>query len=263
MRGVTGRAKALVVPLVVVALWVFPDNRPEVQVAGASELASATTSSVLEEPASSVFEPLADAAPTTIVSTPSTVQSADGLVEPIEAPPAASTPPSPTTSTTTVLEVPARPQPTSTTREPLSLSEQALERVSFDWRSAFPDWQVEFLSARDGIRALTFPGERRIEVFVRATDTAATLHRVFAHELGHVIDVELNSDQDRARWFDVRDIDQNTPWWPSAESPDFDTGAGDFAEAFAVWETEVSTRSTVGGQPDADDLALLRELTSG
>ena len=194
---------------------------------------------------------------------PSTTEPAGVVVESFEAPPASSATSAPTTSTTTILEVPARPEPTTSTSVPLSLGEQALERVSFDWRTRFPDWQVEFLSARDGIRALTFPAERRIEVFVRSTDTATTLHRVFAHELGHVIDVELNSDEDRARWSDVRDIDQRTPWWPSAESPDFDTGAGDFAEAFAVWETAVSTRSTVGGQPDADDLALLRELAAG
>jgi hypothetical protein len=254
MRGVNARAKALVVPL---------ENHPEVQVAGATELAPVVTTSVFEEPATSVFEPLADAAPTTIASAPSTTQPAGVVVESFEVPPASSATSAPTASTTTILEVPARPEPTTSTSVPLSLVDQALERVSFDWRTHFPDWQVEFLSARDGIRALTFPAERRIEVFVRSTDTATTLHRVFAHELGHVIDVELNSDEDRARWSDARDIDQRTPWWPSAESPDFDTGAGDFAEAFAVWETAVSTRSTVGGQPDADDLALLRELAAG
>lgn len=249
------RAKAVVVPLVVLAVWLFPSAPPETVVAGVVEIAPI-------EPASSVFEPLADAAPTTGVDTVpvSTVGRSPGTL--VDPPPASSTTHLPAPATTAQLE----PQPSTTvattTTVVASRGDQALARVSFDWRTRFPDWTVEFEPAREGIRALTYPAERRIEVFVRPSDTAATLHRVFAHELGHLIDVELNDDADRSRWLDTRGIDQETPWWPSASAPDFDTGAGDFAEAFAVWETGVSSRSTVGGQPDSDDLALLRELAS-
>lgn len=98
---------------------------------------------------------------------------------------------------------------------------------------------------------------------MRPDDTVEVLHRVFAHELGHVIDVELNSNEDRQRWIDQRGIADSAPWWPSAESPDFATGAGDFAEAFAVLETGITTRSTIGAQPTAADLTLLRELMAG
>ena len=135
--------------------------------------------------------------------------------------------------------------------------------MSFDWRISFPAWRVEFLGPRDGLRALTYPSEKKIEIFVRADDTAETLHRVFAHELGHVFDVELNDDADRARWVAQRDLPASAPWWPSAAAPDFATGAGDFAEAFAVWETGVMTRSSIGDQPTSDDLALLLELMRG
>ena len=138
-----------------------------------------------------------------------------------------------------------------------------LVQVNFDWRGAFPTWDVVFLGERAGIRGLTYPAEQRIEIFVRSDDTVASLHRVFAHELGHVIDVELNSNLDRDRWIAQRQISSNTPWWPSAEAPDFATGAGDFAEAFAVLETGISTRSTVSGQPTSADLDLLRELMTG
>ena len=86
---------------------------------------------------------------------------------------------------------------------------------------------------------------------------------MFTHELGHVVDVELNTNDDRRRWREQRGIGEDVPWWPSAEAPDFETGAGDFAEAFAVLETGVATRSSVGSQPTADDLALLRELMAG
>jgi hypothetical protein len=232
------RGKALVVPVLALAVWAFPSDQPEVAVAGAIEVAPeiVTTSVATDvglESASSIFEPLADATPR---SAPTT------------------TAPAPSVTTEAVV---------STTTAPLSLGQQALERVTFDWRTPFPTWRVEFRGARDGIRALTYPAERRIEIFIRPTDTVTSLHRVFAHELGHVIDVEMNSDGDRDRWLDQRTIPRATPWWPTAESPDFATGAGDFAEAFAVWETGVSTRSTIGDQPDSADVELLIELAQG
>ncbi len=98
---------------------------------------------------------------------------------------------------------------------------------------------------------------------MRDADTEATLHRVIAHELGHVLDVEYNSADDRDRWIAQRGIDSSVPWWPSASAPDFATGAGDFAEAFAVWETGITTRSSVGAQPSQADLDLLIELSRG
>ncbi len=255
MGGVRTHSKALVVPLVVLAFWLFPSNSPAVVVAG-----------VVETP-TSVLESLADAAPTTKAFAPvapvALVAPSSGTVttNPLQ-PPASSTTTSVLPSTTDGVVAPETPAPTTTARS-IPLGQQALDRVAFDWRTRFPNWLVEFRSAREGIRALTYPSERRIEVFVRPSDTAATLHRVFSHELGHLVDVELNSDEDRAIWFETRGIDQSTPWWPSASAPDFDTGAGDFAEAFAVWETGVSSRSTVGDQPDAADLGLLRDLAAG
>lgn len=242
-------------PFVVLALWLFPSDPPAVLVAGAVEI-----------PSSSALEPLADAAPTTEVVTSvaqvATTPATDTTAAP--QPPASSTSTSTSVAPATTIELaPPSTVASTTTESSVPLGQQALDRVSFDWRTRFPNWVVEFRSAREGIRALTYPAERRIEVFVRPSDTASTLHRVFAHELGHLIDVELNDDEDRALWFETRGIAQSTPWWPSASAPDFDTGAGDFAEAFAVWETGVSSRSTVGDQPDAADLELLRTLSAG
>lgn len=250
MSGVKLHMKALAVPVLVATMWALPSDRPgaegavavepsvRIEVAGAVQ----TTTSIGPgetarlRPSSSVFEPLADAAPLPIAIAPTTI-----VIE--------------------IAEFEVADQTPAPTLADRSLADEALDRVSFDWRSAFPEWQVEFRGPRDGLRALTYPAERRIEIFIRPTDTAATLHRVFAHELGHVVDVELNSDTDRARWLDERDIAQDTPWWPSAQAPDFATGAGDFAEAFAVWETGVSTRSTIGDQPGSRDVDLLRELS--
>lgn len=139
----------------------------------------------------------------------------------------------------------------------------ALLLVRFDWEARFPEWQIEFLEERDGLRALTFPRLRRVEVYVRDQDTASSLHRVIAHELGHVVDVELNSPAERADWVLERGLGDDVDWWPSASAPDFATGAGDFAEAFAVWEAGTQSQSTVAGQPDAQAVALLAELAAG
>ena len=138
-----------------------------------------------------------------------------------------------------------------------------LAQVNFDWQRAFPNWIVEFRGERSGVRGLTYPAEKRIEIFIRADDTVSSLLRVFTHELGHVVDVELNSNEDRQRWIEQRGLPDGTPWWPSSEAPDFATGAGDFAEAFAVLETGIATRSTVAAQPTAADLELLVELIRG
>jgi hypothetical protein len=259
-------SKALAVPLVVVSLWLLPGDRPDVEVAGATETPA-----------------LADASPTTATpsSAPQSTSTTQGTsidqiatVEPVSAQEETSSPTTtvPHTTTTQTTQSPVTQTDTSTsaapttvvpTTTPASLGEQALQRVVYDWRPRFPEWTIEFRGPRNGIRALTYPEEKLIEIFVRTTDTPATLHRVFAHEIGHVVDVELNSDDDRNDWRDQRGISSSSPWWPSAESPDFATGAGDFAEAFAVWETGVTTRSTVAEQPTRADLELLRELSTG
>lgn len=238
------------------------------------------------------IETLADAAPTTAeaeavadqaAADPDTAASATGPIESDQGASSASgdelaEPTSPdttttssststSTTTTTIALVEATTTTvsgettTTTSAAPLSIGQEALNRVVYPWQEKFPEWEVVFRGPRDGIRALTFPEEKRIEIFIRSSDTTASLHRVFAHELGHVIDVEFNSGSDRDRWVAQRGLPSAAPWWPTAEAPDFATGAGDFAEAFAVWETGVTTRSTLGGQPTADDLALLRELS--
>ena len=183
---------------------------------------------------------------------PSVTESSDGSV--VAAAPATITP---TTATQTTAS------PTTGAAAGATIIDQMFMLVNFDWRAAFPDWEVEFEGERVGIRALTYPAEQRIVVYVRRDDTPESLHRVFAHELGHVVDVELNSNDERERWRQQRNIDSDVPWWPSAEAPDFATGAGDFAETFAVLETGITTRSTVAAQPTSGDLALLRELMLG
>ncbi len=272
--------RALIVPLIAVGMWLVPSDRPDTEVAGAVEVASladaapttasqpSSTTTEAEPAAVETTTSLAASTTTSLAPTAPETTAAPSTAVPTTVPPTtvSSTTVSPTTvplTTVPLATVPLTTVAPTTTVSSLSLGEQALERVSYDWRTAFPNWDVQFLGPRNGIRALTYPSEKRVEIFVRSSDTAATLHRVFAHELGHVIDVELNSAADRDRWLEQRGLSGSTRWWPNAESPDFATGAGDFAEAFAVWETGVTTRSTLAGQPTRADLDLLRELSQG
>ena len=252
--------RALLVPIVALALWAIPSGSPAEEIVRAEPAAlAAIRSEAAVLPAPGVEN---EAESSTTTSTPAVSETA-----PLEPRPdvaseveTAATPPIDTAVPETVAETTEVP---TTTAEPLSMGDQALLRISYPWRERFPEWTVTFRGPRTGLRALTYPAEKEIDIFVRSSDTVDSLHRVFAHELGHVIDVELNSEADRNRWREQRNLPESTAWWPSAESPDFATGAGDFAEAFAVWESGIATRSTVAGQPTSEDLALLAELSEG
>ncbi len=136
----------------------------------------------------------------------------------------------------------------------------ALALLPVDPAVRLPDWELAFLPGRDGVRALTFPRDRRIEVYVRAGDTPEALVRVLAHELGHAVDVADNDAADRARWRAARGAGPEVPWWPDGTTYDFDTLAGDFAEAYATWLVGSESVSRVGGPFTAEQLALVAEL---
>jgi hypothetical protein len=142
------------------------------------------------------------------------------------------------------------------------LEARTLARISYPWRTRLPGWEIVFLAARPSLRGVSFPADKRIEIYVRSTDTEESLARVVAHELGHATDVTLNDSFDRARWRAARGVAPTVPWWPDGAVTDFATMAGDFAEAFAAWQTGVTSLSTVAGQPTGDQLALLASLVS-
>ena len=148
------------------------------------------------------------------------------------------------------------------TREPDSVESRALAAISYPWRERLPGWEVRFLPQRPGLRGLTLPSEKRIEIYVRDTDTPESLARVVAHEMGHAADLQLNDSRDRDRWRRARGAGAEVPWWPDDSASDFATLGGDFAEAFAVWQTGAQSRSTVAGQPAPDQLAVLVALVS-
>lgn len=170
----------------------------------------------------------------------------------------------PTTAPPTTAPPTTAPPTTATPSPPTALERGtlALSRISYPWNTALPGWTITFEAGRSGVFGFTYVQERRIEVFVRDDQSDALLAHVVAHEIGHAVDVSRNDENDRLRWQQVRGI-ENVPWWPGNGLTDFSTGAGDFAEAFAVWQVGPgSYRSRVASAPTAEQLAVMAELAS-
>ncbi len=142
-----------------------------------------------------------------------------------------------------------------------SLAGPALEAVQFPWREELPGWQVEFVSGAGNIAGYTWSREERIEVFVRPGATSSDLARILAHELGHAIDVSKNSGDERRDWLSARGA-EDAPWWPGNGLADFATGAGDFAESFAVWQIgDGDYRGELAPVPTPEHIELLERLS--
>ncbi len=140
---------------------------------------------------------------------------------------------------------------------------EALALVSYPWEERLPEWEIRFHEGKDGAYGYTLTQESVIDIYVREGQSKQLLAHVIAHELGHAVDVTLNSGDDRRRWQAARGI-EDAPWWPDNRASDFSTGAGDFAESFAAWQVGTdSYRSRLAAPPSADQQELLAELAAG
>ncbi len=160
-----------------------------------------------------------------------------------------------------------RSDPDSATRfeteRAFTIGEEALTLIDYDWQQRLPEWRIDFVEGDTRIAGYTWSHERRIEVFIRDDATPAGVARILAHELGHAVDVTYNSSDERLAWLEQRNAEPDTPWWPSSGAADFETGAGDFAESFAVWLVGPDDyRSRVAPAPTQTDLALLERLAT-
>jgi len=116
---------------------------------------------------------------------------------------------------------------------PSSHYQSALAMIHFPWQQL--GYQIVLLPPRRGFRALTIERQRRIEVYVRAQDDVRMIAYDIAHELGHAMDLQYNTDETRHQWMQLRGIDPSTPWFGCNQCSDYNTPAGDFAEVFAAY----------------------------
>lgn len=139
-----------------------------------------------------------------------------------------------------------------------TLGLEALDLIDYDWEVALPLWTIDFIAREGNVAGLAWSAQSRIEVFVRRGDTATSLARVLAHELGHAVDLTYNTPETRRQWIAERGLDPGTPWWPGDTAGDFTSGAGDFAEAFAHWLLGTDDfRSELGPVPTDAELERL------
>jgi len=85
-----------------------------------------------------------------------------------------------------------------------------------------------------GLRGNTDNATRTITLFVAPTDAPHVVAHDLAHEIGHALDATRLTAAQRAAYLRGRGVPA-APWLPGArEVSDYRTGAGDFAEVFAL-----------------------------
>jgi streptogramin lyase len=126
-------------------------------------------------------------------------------------------------------------------------AERALALVSFPWQTL--SYRIRFAAPVDGVRAQTDTTAHTIVVFLRPDDPPQRVAHDIAHELGHAYDAARLTDADRAEYLRRRGV-PDAPWFPAAPGADYDTGAGDFAEVFALcYAPSPEFRSTLASRP--------------
>ena len=83
------------------------------------------------------------------------------------------------------------------------------------------------------LRALTDTGAHTITLYLAQGDAAHRTAHDLAHEIGHAWDAEHMTPATRRAYLQRRGV-PNAQWWPSNKRSDYDVGAGDFAEVFAL-----------------------------
>lgn len=117
-----------------------------------------------------------------------------------------------------------------------------------------------------GIRGRADADARTITLFVSPQFAAHQVAHDLAHELGHALDAQRLSPSQRAAYLRARGV-PDAPWWPGRQASDYRSGAGDFAEVFALCHaTSPEFRSRLAARPE-DPCGLLpkqaRDATLG
>lgn len=137
-------------------------------------------------------------------------------------------------------------------RRELVRRSQALVSVS----PAALGYRLVLAPPRPGVRADTDRRLRTIRLYVGADEPAHRVAHDLAHELGHAYDDRHMTRALRRRFLARRGV-TGAPWWPRGRFSDYTSGAGDFAEVFALCHSaSPEFRSRLAARPP-DPCALL------
>jgi len=107
-----------------------------------------------------------------------------------------------------------------------------------------------------GLRGQTDNAARTITLFVGPRDATYVVAHDLAHELGHAYDATRMSAGQRAAYLRARGV-PGAAWAPDAGASDYRSGAGDFAEVFALCQAASPVyRSRLAPRPQ-DPCAVL------
>ncbi len=135
----------------------------------------------------------------------------------------------------------------------------ALALLRDPWLDRLEGWTIEFLPARAGYLGATWARTKRIEIYIGEGQSLDELAFTLAHELGHALDVTLLDVNQRDQWLQARGVPEAS-WWGTSGDSDYGVGAGDWAEAFAVWQVGGPSYSTLAGALTPAQLELLAQL---
>jgi hypothetical protein len=154
------------------------------------------------------------------------------------------------------LPVPAAGEHAAAASPEMIRNNAALSMITFPWKALH--YEIVFLPAKEGYRAMTYPKQKRIEIYVRATDDPKRMAHTIAHELGHAIDMTYNTPETRRKWMEYRGIEPSTTWFSCNRCSDFTAPSGDFAETFALLQVGPDFfAARIAPRPSAKDIPTL------
>jgi len=141
-----------------------------------------------------------------------------------------------------------------------ALAMRAAQLVRFEPESV--GYQVQVAAPRDGLRAQTDRRRHTITLYVDPRDATHRVAHDLGHELGHAYDACCLTRAERRAFLAARGV-PTARWFPASTGSDYATGAGDFAEVFALCHVaSPEFRSTLAARPQ-DPCATLPAVARG
>ena len=113
-----------------------------------------------------------------------------------------------------------------------------------------------------GVRGRTDIAAKTITLFVSPHDAPHRVAHDLGHELGHAFDAQRLTGAQRTAYLRGRGV-PGAPWFPGRQASDYRSGAGDFAEVFALCHAaSPEYRSRLAGRPQ-DPCGVLPKQARG